>query len=464
MKLLIVFTIPLLWIALWVFSLFKLLSPADISWDINGSGAIENTWKVIVDQKQTSGNMVVWVATWNVSSWTITKAKIPKTLIVAMPIWLFNEPWRRPIINKLNQQSITLQIITNTWNQPYNNFVSDLLSGGATGADLILLNHDQLDVYGKYAGSFGFSQDISGLFPYVFFDYLKRTDFTFFPFAIDPLVTFAKKPLDGNTQTLDWSDIVNGITTSTEEDTRKLAVQIPILFGISSLDIQLIKNKKEAFIGYTDILKNILFQSSNRSELIDMIKQFSDERLEEYKLWDYAKYRRIADKLIERNPKCEHYPQLCFMYYKLTSFSFWYLSDLDVLNNYFEKSDYTVYNFPNSSSVYPVRLRWWVVNKAKYDSLVKVDSEGVSKAWVFFQEYIAQSTNGNHYLWPTLFSAFNVVLQNQESDLQWKYVAQYKNKRQVNPIKLDTDQKREQVLALIRWEYDIRVFLAGLVR
>lgn len=81
---------------------------------------------------------------------------------------------------------------------------------------------------------------------------------------------------------------------------------------------------------------------------------------------------------------------------------------------------------------------------------------------MFFQEYITQATNGNHYLWPTLFSAFSVVLQNQELDLQWKYIAQYKNKRQVNPIQLNTPQKREQVVALLQGDYGIGPFLASM--
>lgn len=272
-----------------------------------------------------------------------------------MPIRMYNESGRRPMFQKLKQQSIQVMIITNTWNQQYDEFVSGLFTGGATGADIILMNNDELVDNSEYIGSFGFSQDISSLFPYVFNDYLHNSDYTFVPFAIDPMVTYAKQAINGNLQALEWDEIINGITTNIESDPRKLAIQMPILFGISSLDIQLLKNNKEAYLGYTDILKNIILQSSNRSELIDIIKSFSDSRLEE-KLWDYAKYKRILSKLIERNPKCEYYPSLCFINYKLTNFGFGYLSDLDVLNNYFQKSDYIVYNFPNSSSTYPVRL------------------------------------------------------------------------------------------------------------
>jgi hypothetical protein len=60
--------------------------------------------------------------------------------------------------------------------------------------------------------------------------YLQNKDYTFFPFAIDPLVSFAKNSIEGNVESLDRDDVVNGISTSTEDDIRKLAVQIPILF------------------------------------------------------------------------------------------------------------------------------------------------------------------------------------------------------------------------------------------
>ena len=152
------------------------------------------------------------------------------------------------------------------------------------------------------------------------------------------------------------------------------------------------------------------------------------------------------------------------MYYGLTNFSFWYLSEVDILNGYFEKSDYTIYNFPTSTSIYPVRLRGWVVNKNNYDSTIKPDGDGVSIAWIFFQEYINQATNGNHYLRPTLFSAFNAVLDDQQSDVQRKYISQYQSKRQVNPIQVKTDEQYKQFLALLKGEYDINVFLSGLTK
>lgn len=372
---------------------------------------------------------------------------------------MYNEPGRRPITNKLAQQNIQLVFISNKRTQSYDEFVQTLLMSGATGADIILLNNDQLDAYSEYAGSFWFSEDISSLFPYLFFDYLKRTDVTFVPFGIDPLVTFAKQALTENVQSIDRSDIVNNSVSDLDE--RKIAVQIPILFGLSNLDLQLIKNKKEIYEGYTDILKNVVYQSVNNSQLLDILKSYSNDMLE-VKIRDLAKYKRVLGKLIDRDPRCGPHPKLCFMHYGLTNFAFGNLSELDTLKGYFEKSDYVVYNFPISSNMYPVKVWWWIVNKAEYDRLVKTNENGGSLAGTFFQEVISQATNGNHYLWPTLFSAFNAVLANQESDLQRKYVSQYKSKRQVNPIKLQTDQQYEQFVALLNGDYSIEVFLAGL--
>lgn len=460
-KLAIVIAIPVLVVWLWIFSLFKLLSPADVSWEVEKVKNVEEVKKaneLVLPTWSNNQTNKTWVIVPG-NAWSIIKPLVVKELRIAMPIWLYNKPGWTPIINKLSQQKIRVSIITNTRDQKYDDFVQWLLASGATGADIILMNNDQLEDMSQYAGSFGFSQDISTLFPYLFFDYLKRTDYTFVPFGIDPMVTFAKNPISENSQSIDRSQIVNESLSNI--DVKKLTVQIPILFGLATTDLQLIGNKNEIFEWYTDILKNVVYQSSNRSELISTLKSYSNDLLE-VKLWDPVKYKSVLAKLIERNPKCEYYPSLCFVHFKLTNFAFGYLSDLDILNGYFEKSEYAVYNFPNSSSVYPVRLRGWVVNKAWYDRLVKVDQDGVSLAGVFFQEYITQATNGNHYLRPTLFSAFNVVLANQESDLQRKYISQFQSKRQPNPIKLETDQQYEQLLALLKGDYDISVFLAGL--
>ncbi|HMY80818.1 MAG TPA: hypothetical protein PK048_03150 [Candidatus Absconditabacterales bacterium] len=462
-KLILVIIIPLIGISLWIFSLFKLLTPADVT----GSDQLIDTGSQTTVQLPTGTNTILGSGrntTGGVSTGIqVSKPLVEKTLTIAMPIWLYNEPGRRPLINKLAQRSIRIQMITNQWDQPYNEFVSGLISSGATGADIILVRDDQLGSISEHAGSFGFSQDISSLFPYLFFEYFKRTDYTYVPFGIDPMVTFMKNPIEQNTQSIDRSDIVNSATTQTQDiDPRKLAVQLPILFGISSLDLQLIKHHKEIYPGYTDVLKSLVYQSSNRSELIETIKAFSDDRLEEYKLRDLAKYKRILSKLIDRDPKCKTYPTLCFIHYKLTNIAFGYLSERDIVNGYFEQSNYQVYNFPNSSSVYPVRLWGWIVNNNVYDQVIKPTNDDISVAGVFFQEYVTQATNGNHYLRPTVFSAFNSVLASQESDLQRKYVSSFKSKRQVNPIRLETDTQREQFVALLKGEYDISVFLAGL--
>ncbi len=460
LRLTLVLAIPIIGIVLWIFSLFQLLGPADIAGDNQEPQDIQNTDNQII-LPAGSGTINKATTGGTQTGFVLPTKTTTKVLKVAMPIWLYNEPGRRPIINKLAQQSIRLQIITNPWNQNYHDFVIAAFSGGATGVDIVLADNTQLDELAPHAGSFGFSQDISSLFHYIFTDYLKNLDYTFVPFGVDPLVTYAKTPLTDNPQSVGRDDIVNNSVS--DIDIKKIQFQIPILFGISSLDISLLKGKKEIYEGYTDILTSVLYQTTNRSELIDLIKQYSSDNLE-LKIRDFAKYKRMLEKLEERNEKCTTYPKLCFMYYKLTNFSFGYLSDVEIMNQYLGKSDYTIYNFPISSNVYPVKLWGRVVNKGNYDKLVKTDKDGVSLAGVFFQEYITQATNGNHYLRPTLFSAFNGVLANQETDLNRRYVSQYKNKWQLNPIQLKTTEQYDQLVALLKGDYDLSVFFAGLGR
>gem|GEM_PF-4579761 len=111
--------------------------------------------------------------------------------------------------------------------------------------DIVLTDTTHLESLGQYAGSFGFSQDISSLFHYVFSSYLKNIDYTFVPFGIDPLVTYAKTPLIDNPQSIDRDTIVNN--SITDIDLKRIQFQIPILFGVSSLDMSLLKGKKEVY-------------------------------------------------------------------------------------------------------------------------------------------------------------------------------------------------------------------------
>lgn len=138
---------------MWVFSLFKLLSPADIT-GTDEPNAITSGQKPNETINLTGkNNVILSTGSTQTVSGSIKKGTT-KVLKIAMPIWSYNEPGWRPIINKLAQQNIKLQIITNSWDKPYPQFTEELLKDGGTGADIILMDDQSLDKYKDSLGSF----------------------------------------------------------------------------------------------------------------------------------------------------------------------------------------------------------------------------------------------------------------------------------------------------------------------
>ena len=124
-----------------------------------------------------------------------------------MPVHLYNYNGWRTIINRLAQKNIILKIITNTPEQDYFTYISDKLSSG-DNVDIFLVDNFHIKEYENSISNFGFSQDISALFHYVFYDYIK-TNQNFVPFGVDPMVTFSRNPITSNPNKIERDDIIN---------------------------------------------------------------------------------------------------------------------------------------------------------------------------------------------------------------------------------------------------------------
>lgn len=190
---------------------------------------------------------------------------------------------------------------------------------------------------------------------------------------------------------------------------------IPILFGLSKYDIALLKDEKEVYPWFTDILSNVIYQSKFRWEILDIIKWYSATELQ-FKLWDFVQFKKNLSAI---DPACQTLLKLCFMKAWFANFAFWYMSELENFKLIWG-SNYSIYNFPTNTNSYPVKLRGFSINKANYDKIIR---SGIASD--FFQEYLDQATQWNNYLRPTIYSSFNNVIEQQKNDLQLTYLSYF---------------------------------------
>lgn len=442
LKLAIIVSIPIILIWVWVAIFFGLTK------DKNKADIIDNntdlTWQV--DLTNNTNN----TDTTNTQSGTNIIDNTPKQLTninLYMPVHLYNYNGWRTIINRLAQKNIILKIITNTPEQDYFTYISDKLSSG-DNVDIFLVDNFHIKEYENSISNFGFSQDISALFHYVFYDYIK-TNQNFVPFGVDPMVTFSRNPITSNPNKIERDDIINN--SMNWLDGTWASQTIPILFGLSKYDIALLKDDKEVYPWFTDILSNVIYQSKFRWEILDIIKWYSATELE-VKLWDFVQFKKNLSAI---DPTCQTLLKLCFMKAWFANFTFWYMSELENFKLIWW-SDYGIYNFPTNTNSYPVKLWWFAINKANYDKII---TSNVASS--FFQEYLDQATQWNTYLRPTIYSSFNNIIEQQKNDLQWSYLSYFINRWSINPITLEDNQMYDQMVEVVDGKRDIQEFVSS---
>ncbi len=284
----------------------------------------------------------------------------------------------------------------------------------------------------------------------LFLDYFFSNDFTFFPYGIDPFVSFVYKDLN-----IEYPlDILN---------IRKFFIKnkiyykpLAILFGIDNIIIKnYLEKSKELYQDYNLILYYLIYYSvlAGDENIISTIISWSTNP--RVKLWSYASFLRNKNILSKKNKYCSKYPKICLAAYNKSFIFFGRLSDLDKMNIYFKDSstkikDWQIYNFPYyNTNNYPVSLRWFVINK---------NSDNKNKALYFITKYIDSI---NKYYWKNILSAFENIYEEQK--LNKKYVKivnyEYDFESVENYYKFEKLINQSRLLDALKWNYDIKLLI-----
>jgi hypothetical protein len=202
--------------------------------------------------------------------------------------------------------------------------------------------------------------NIEWLFDNLISPLIKSNEIWFLPFSADPMIMYSTVNLPYN----NFSEISN-LVYSRESN---IQLAFPIFFWITSEDYW----NKWFVREYQDIVRYALlhyfkkYQDSHYLWIrINSNIQDSNE-IRNYNIWDL---NRISNTITQ--PECKIFPSICFQLYNFVWIRFWFLSDKDIVQNYFSRKEpnfekLSKLPMPFYSIESPIRIRWfWISENIK---------------------------------------------------------------------------------------------------
>lgn len=316
----------------------------------------------------------------------ITPNNPPKTnndhteIMVTMPRYFYNA-WRKKFAEDLyNEQKVYMNI---SFIDDLNKYRDDLINNNLNNTDLFLYPYDRNDNISTR--SFTFQQDISSAFDPLISPIVKDTPTSFMPFAADPMIMYV---LSGYSIQSTFLDIYNFVCDWSSKKPRSF----PLFYWISDEDYDNQWFKWE----YQDIIRYaFLHYFKTYVDSKSLSQRTSNNVFENYNISDL---NSISNALTTH--ECKYFPSICFQLYNFVGIRFGFLSDYDVVKQYFwnKKTDFNNLNkkvVPFFTVESPFRLRWWSMPSTLEDK------DKINWVYAFLIQYM-NNYNKYNLRWSTL--------------------------------------------------------------
>ena len=302
-----------------------------------------NTWNIEIDTTQTN--------TWTATSTTKEYDEIK----IMMPKYFYNSGRNEFAEDIYNTEKI---LINFKFIDNLNTYRDSLSNPDFSNADLFLFPYDRNETTKLL--KFSPMNNIEWLFDNLISPLIKSNEIWFLPFSADPMIMYSTVNLPYN----NFSEISN-LVYSRESN---IQLAFPIFFWITSEDYW----NKWFVREYQDIVRYALlhyfkkYQDSHYLWIrINSNIQDSNE-IRNYNIWDL---NRISNTITQ--PECKIFPSICFQLYNFVWIRFWFLSDKDIVQNYFSRKEpnfekLSKLPMPFYSIESPIRIRWfWISENIK---------------------------------------------------------------------------------------------------
>ena len=326
-----------------------------------------------------------------------TEANNENTEIRVMMPKYFYTSWRRKFAEDLySDQKVYMNF---SFVDDLNSYRDTLLNKDFSDADLFLFPYDRYD--SVTTRSFTFQQDISPEFDPLISPLVKESPTSFMPFAVDPMIMYV----------LTWDSIQStffDIYDYVCERKSKKPWSFPLFYWITDEDYNQEWFQRE----YQDIVRYALlhyFKTYNDSNSLS--QRTSNNIFESYNIQDLDS---VSNALTTN--ECKYFPSICFQIYNFVWIRFWFLSDADIVKQYFWNKKQDFYNIskmvlPFHTVESPVRVRW----RSMPNSLKNTDT--INWVYAFLIKYMNDHNNYD------LRSSSLSVFSNEWDELRYnKYI------------------------------------------
>jgi hypothetical protein len=413
-------------------------------WAIRDSGAAREAnvpWESVpTDSAEvTEENTTISNATWN--------------LVVFIPQWLSNTGMELLANTLSSTNNVRVQYITGDLSAYYTMLLNN--SGRNTeNIDIAMISMDYLDSFISRSATFSLGENLRPYFHPSFWPYMDQEEYSFFPVAIDPLVTYINRDILSMLGATNlWS-----IYALLALRNQNRSLPQPLLRGINNDDLRLLLEGKESFPGYITVLYGLLYDIIRNNDISSLETLVDIIQLDANYTWNYTILNELAQRIERRQNGCVDHLHMCMLAYNYGKVSWWLWSDRALWDIVFsgvnvELDDIQISNF-SVTQPYPVRWWGWIVLK---------DSPHQSQAAQFLQTYMQLLVREGSFLHEYTIDAGNQGRASQLHDsinLQWFAPYEYNIHIYVGAY---TDGQRllreSSLLALLQGEYDPELFL-----
>lgn len=336
-----------------------------------------------------------WFTQWLLDTWNNTipdNTVIPDTpkankeyteIGVMMPKYFYNI-WRKNFAEDLyNDQKVYMKF---SFVDDLNSYRDVLIDNNYPDIDLFLYPYDRHEDISTR--SFSFQQDISSAFDPLVSPITKGSPISFMPFAADPMIMYV---LSWYSVQSTFLDIYNFVCDWSSKKPRSF----PLFYWIIDEDYY----QQWFSWEYQDIVWYALLHYFKTYVDSKSLSQWTSNNV--FEDYEVSNLNSISNALTTH--ECKYFPSICFQLYNFVWIRFGFLSDYDIVKQYFwnklsDFSNLTKKVLPFSTVESPIRLWWWSMPSTLEDK------DKINWVYAFLIQYMNNYDKYN--LWWSTLSVF----------------------------------------------------------
>lgn len=324
-------------------------------WWWNGNETIHDDTQPVINQLVDTWNQLMNTWTHQASSWNSeiisnqTWTQLPNETVeirLMMPRYFYTAGRKNFAQDLYTQQKIYIKF---NFVDNLNTYKSFVYNNQFDQADVILIPYDRIENISTRP--FTFQQNLSTAFDQLISPIVNSDNISFLPFAADPVVMYTAKWYEAPSN---FSEIFEFISNWNPKN----PLYFPIFFWITSEDYE-----NEWFLReYQDIIRySLMHYFTTYRDSNSLWKRIDSNVFENYNINDLNSISNAISA-----PACKDFPSICFQLYNFVAIRFGFLSDADIVKQYFSNKKSEFSNTSKEPTIFstlesPVRIRWWSI-------------------------------------------------------------------------------------------------------